>query len=333
MSDSIHSTISAGPVSCRWRRRALFTVKLSVAAGLLAWLFASGRLNFSALWAARYPHLFLLAGLVLLVSLLALVWRWKWLLEVQQLSMPTLKALRFTWLGLFANLYLPGAAGGDLAKACAACRDQPTAKTRAVSTVFMDRLLGLHSLLFVGSVAGLTVLVGGCTARQAGVIWVLLLCFAAASTGLLLLLLRPSSDLVLRMLPQRLRTALADSLDLYRRERMKLVWIWIYSGFCNLLAIASYVLVGAALGIGAGFAQVLAVPLVIVTMSLPISPGGFGVGEAAGSQLFVEFGLANGGLVVLVVRMAIAVFSIPGVACIFLRSRHVGISGTLETIE
>jgi hypothetical protein len=42
-------------------------------------------------------------------------------------------------------------------------------------------------------------------------------------------------------------------------------------------------------------------------------PGGLGVGEAAGSQLFSEFGLADGGLVVLLIRSGTIVFSIPGV--------------------
>lgn len=303
------------------RRLALLILKLAVAGGLLTWLFISGRLDFSVLLHARNYGLLAMAGLVLLASLVALVWRWLWLIRIQGLSIPTLTAMRFTWLGYFATIFLPGAAGGDLAKAYAACRHQPNAKTRAVSTVFMDRVFGLHSMLFVGSAAGLYILLAGCGVRQASVAWLAIACFAAASVGLLLLLWRPSSGLALRLLPRRFRTPLAHSLELYRRSWVKLVAIWLYSSLCNILAIASYVLVAAALGVQATLAQVLAIPLVILAMSLPISPGGLGVGEAVGAQLFTEFGLANGGVIVLVVRLGVIVCSVPGAAALVAPTR------------
>ena len=75
--------------------------------------------------------------------------------------------------------------------------------------------------------------------------------------------------------------------------------------------------VGGARVIGSNLSALLAVPLVIIAMSLPISPGGLGVGEAAASQLFAEFGLANGALVVLVVRLGVVVISLPGAAALF----------------
>ena len=303
------------------RRQVLFAVKLAIAGGLLTWLFVSGRLDFSVLGHAKSYTLLAVAGLVLLASMLVLVWRWTWLIRIQGLSISTLTAMRFTWFGFFANMFLPGAAGGDLAKAYAACRHQPSAKTRAVSTVFMDRIFGLHSLLLIGSVAGLCILSSGCSSRQASVVWLACLCFAVASAGLFLLLWRPSSGLALRLLPRRFRAALLDSLGLYRRSWGKLLAIWLYSGFCNALAIASYVLVAAALGTQATLGLILAIPLVILAMSLPISPGGLGVGEVVGSELFSEFGLPNGGLVVLIVRLSIIVFSVPGVVGTFRPAR------------
>jgi len=299
------------------RRRVLFAAKLVVAAGLLSWLFTSGRLDFSVLARAESYVLLAIAGLVTLASMLVLVWRWVWLIRIQGLSIPTWTAMRFTWFGFFANMFLPGAAGGDLAKAYAACKHQPDAKTRAVSTVFMDRIIGLHSLLFIGLLAGLCILSSGCSSRQAGVVWLAILCFAIASAGLFLLLWRASGGLVLRVLPGRFRSTLSDSLGLYRQSWRKLLAIWLYSGFCNALAIAAYVLVAAALGTQATFSLVLAIPLVILAMSLPISPGGLGVGEVVGSELFAEFGLSNGGLVVLVVRLSIIALATPGALTIF----------------
>ena len=302
------------PAATRNARRkwCVFVLKLAVASVLLTWLFSSGRLDVTVLFRARNYGFLAAAGLVLLGSMLALVWRWRWLIRVQGLSIPTLTAIRFTWLGYFAGMFLPGAAGGDLAKAYAACRHQPNARTRAVSTVFMDRVFGLHSILFVGSVAGWRILATGCDPLQASVAWLASACFAATTMGLALLLWKPSSGLVLRLLPGRFRGVLADSLGRYRGSWGKLLAIWLYSGFCNLLAILSYVLVAASLGTPPTLAYALALPLVILAMSLPISPGGLGVGEAVGAELFATFGLANGGLIVLLVRFGGILLSLPG---------------------
>lgn len=75
------------------------------------------------------------------------------------------------------------------------------------------------------------------------------------------------------------------------------------------------------MGTIATFWQVLAVPLVIVANTIPFSPGGLGVGETVGAQLFSEFGLASGGMVVLSVRLGMILVSLPGAVGIFTRSR------------
>ena len=321
MTNSMPTAESPVPAAGPWRKRLVFSAKLAVAAGLLAWLVASGRLDFSQLWGIRHTGYLLAAAGALLASMVLPVWRWIWLLETQQLTVGWPAALRMTWLGYFAGLFLPGAAGGDLAKAYAACRNQPAAKTRAVSTVLLDRVIGLHSMLVIGSLAGLGVAASGCTAGQAALVGSVLVFTAAGSAGLFLVFWRPSSDRVLRPMPKRFREALGDSLGLYRLSWRKLVGIWLFSGLCNAAAIACYVLVAAALGIAASAGQVLVVPLVIVANSLPILPGGLGVGETVGSQAFMEFGLASGSVIVLLVRLGVVAFSAPGALMILGRLR------------
>jgi uncharacterized membrane protein YbhN (UPF0104 family) len=69
-------------------------------------------------------------------------------------------------------------------------------------------------------------------------------------------------------------------------------------------------------GVGAQKAA-LVFPLVVVANALPLTPGGLGVGETVGSQLFKWIGLADGALVVLVVRFISVALSLPGVAAMF----------------
>jgi uncharacterized membrane protein YbhN (UPF0104 family) len=328
MANAVPTAESPVPAAGPWRKRLVFAAKLAVAAGLLAWLVASGRLDFSQLRGSHHTGYLLAAAGTLLASMVLPVWRWIWLLETQQLTVAWPTALRMTWLGYFAGLFLPGAAGGDLAKAYAACRNQPAGKMRAVSTILMDRVIGLHSMLVIGSLAGLGVAASGCTARQAALVGSVLALAAAGSGGLFLVFWKPSSDRVLRLMPKRFREALGDSLGLYRLSWRKLAGIWLYSGLCNVAAIASYVLVAAALGIAATAGEVLVLPLVIVANSLPISPGGVGVGEAVGAQVFVEFGLSSGAMIVLIVRLGILLFAVPG-ACVLLGSFHAK-GGTLQ---
>ena len=165
-----------------WREQALFLVKLIIAGAVIAWLFTSGRLDFSLLSHIRHAQHLACGAIMLLLSMLLPVWRWQWLMHVQELRVGFPMAMRLTWLGYFAGLFLPGAAGGDLAKAYAACRNQPSAKTRAVSTVLLDRLIGLHSMVFLGSLAGAWILAGRPVSEVAVLAWspiVLLACLTA----------------------------------------------------------------------------------------------------------------------------------------------------------
>lgn len=300
-----------------WRSRALFLAKFIIAAGFLLWLSVSGRLDLSPLGSVRRWGCLVLAAASLGLSMILPIWRWLALLKVQELEMAWPKALGMTWLGYFASLFLPGATGGDLAKAYLACRNKPIAKTAAVSTVLMDRLVGLQSLLLLASVASILLLATGCSTRLAAVSWFSLLLFGASVLAVLFVLWPPTSRVAVRLLPRRFRKAMADSLRLYRSAWPSLSGIVLYSCLCSALAIAPYVLTALALGEEFSYGQLLAVPLVGIANAVPISPGGLGVGEAVGAQLFAAFGSANGGLIILTVRLGLVAFSLPGALALF----------------
>ena len=304
----------AGTISAEtpWRRRALIVAKFALATSLLTWLVTSGRLDLSSLRSISNGGYLIAAAAALLVSMVLQALRWLMLLALQQLEVHWFLALRLFWFGRFAGLFLPGAAGGDLAKAYALCRFLPSAKTRATSTVFLDRAFGLHSLLFIGSFAGLFLSVRGSSPHQAGPIIVTILGLLGATGGLLLLLCRGSSGLAVRFVPRRFRAPLTTSLDLYRDSPTTLAGVWFFSGICNLFAIAPYCFVAAALGIGLSLDQLLAIPLVIVALTLPLTPGGLGVGETVGSELYAIFEVSQGALIVLIVRLLVMLASLPG---------------------
>ena len=78
----------------------------------------------------------------------------RWYLLVWALDIPfrVQDALRLGFIGYLFNYVAPGAVGGDLIKASMIAREQTSRRLAAVGTVFLDRVIGLMSLLFLGAI-------------------------------------------------------------------------------------------------------------------------------------------------------------------------------------
>ncbi len=73
--------------------------------------------------------------------------RWSLLIKAQGFPVPMARLGALYLVGHFFNTFLPGATGGDLVKAYYAARESPERKTEAVTTVFIDRMIGLLGLI------------------------------------------------------------------------------------------------------------------------------------------------------------------------------------------
>jgi hypothetical protein len=88
------------------------------------------------------------AGTVLTGGLIAaLAARWRLFLAQQKLRVSYRELLLLTWAGQFFNSVLPGSTGGDVLKIYQICRFVPHSKAAAASTVFVDRLSALVTLV------------------------------------------------------------------------------------------------------------------------------------------------------------------------------------------
>jgi glycosyltransferase 2 family protein len=79
--------------------------------------------------------------------------RWYLLVRAQDLPFTLRNAFRLGLVGYFFNIFLPGAVGGDLVKAAFIAREQKR-RTVAVSTVLMDRAIGLLGLIAIAAIVG-----------------------------------------------------------------------------------------------------------------------------------------------------------------------------------
>src|SRR5262249_9258247 len=96
---------------------------------------------------------FLAAFVIYLVALLITLFRWYVLVRAQELPITLLGALRYGFIGVFFNTFLPGSVGGDIIKAAALARAQDR-RTVAVATVIMDRVIALWGLVWFVAALG-----------------------------------------------------------------------------------------------------------------------------------------------------------------------------------
>ncbi|MDP2653029.1 MAG: lysylphosphatidylglycerol synthase transmembrane domain-containing protein [Candidatus Omnitrophota bacterium] len=92
------------------------------------------------------------AGLIFLfVNYLILV-RWNIFVRAFRLAVPFSAVARYFLIGLFGNLFLPSAIGGDVIKIFGLCRytDQ---KAKVVASVLLDRMSGFGGIVVVSSVS------------------------------------------------------------------------------------------------------------------------------------------------------------------------------------
>ena len=99
--------------------------------------------------ASRIPDLcrpcFFVVNLVLLA-------RWFIFIKALEVTSSARDVVRYYFIGLFGNLFLPSTIGGDILKIYGLCRNS-SQKTRVVASVLLDRLSGFAAIVVVSVVA------------------------------------------------------------------------------------------------------------------------------------------------------------------------------------
>ena len=300
-------------------------VKVLVAAGLLIWLVRSGRLDFHLLVSAPLSVYHVLGILLLLLSMLVQALRWWWLLKAQEIDLSFRQTLGLFWIGHFFSLLLPGLAGGLVARGYYVTREAPSAKIAGVSTVFLDRAIGLYSLLLLSMASLLFLIISQKTLTlpilQVGGFSVLLM----VGTTLFFagLWVRPTRYLALRLVPGRFRPTVETTLNAYQARGKALLACLGLSLAAGIMAMGAFLVAGEVLWTPLNWKQAFLVcPLVFVAGALPISPAGVGVSETAASVLFARFGVETGASIMLMVRLWLLVLQLPGGLVYVLRSRR-----------
>jgi uncharacterized protein (TIRG00374 family) len=261
---------------------------------LLGALYYWGIIDVTALGdiAAR-PGVVALAFVGTLVTIPLEALRWQILLRSQGLSLRLGHTTRILATSLFFANFLPGAAGGDLIRGLYIYKAAQGRRTPALLSIFIDRLIGLVAFVFVGLIAVLALPNAG-SAELAPAIEVVSILFMAALTALFLFG-QPIGKFLRHVLSgrsARLATIVDDlgiALRQYARDWRGTGLAWLLSVAIVILAVAPIVLIAEAMPFGVlsvldyGIAGLYA----LIANSLPMTPGGLGVGEAAFASVAV----------------------------------------------
>jgi len=276
------------------RKRLLDLLKVAVSLVLIIILLRSIDLN--ALWEVvrnADPWYLLAAQIVLMLGVVVRAYRWQILVHDQRVDASLRELVSLYFVGFLFNNLLPSGFGGDAVKMYELSQRSHQG-AEAVSSVLVDRFMGLIALQMIGLVAlvfswqlvpseikVLTVLLFGVSLLAA---WVV-------SYRRLWEFLAERVPLFDRLLSIEAVHSLVSSLQSYSGSAL-LRALGVGLVF-NVLLIAANVLIGVSLGVDLPLAYyMIFVPLTSLVLILPISFAGLGVREGTYVVLFRQAGVA-----------------------------------------
>ena len=221
--------------------------------------------------------------------------RWWILMRCRGIPANWWRTLRLVMVGAFCNFFLPGTEGGDVVKAWGAAKGSGRRLDTVMSVVF-DRITGLSGLVLLAAAAGLFAAESGMArdiGRWSGWIAVALTLlvvvgFVAVDRGWLRI---PASiDRLGRGLPTRI----LDAAHAYGSHPAAVISATSISVVVQVLLASAAGCCGWAIGIHHELPTVLiAMPIIFIAASIPLTWQGAGVMEVVGVGLLAGVGMAS----------------------------------------
>ena len=128
-------------------------LRLLISLGILLWLFLKVDLQKLLSSFAQIPlYIWFLAFILYLISQIISAFRWYVIGKNLSFDRPFFTYLKYYFVGMFFNLFLPSAIGGDVLKVFFLSQGE-NIKLKASYSVFLDRAFGLWAMFLIGSFA------------------------------------------------------------------------------------------------------------------------------------------------------------------------------------
>lgn len=313
--------MTAAKAPSRVRGALVFGAKLLLAAGLITWLVRSGTLDFAKFGVLLDQPMLLVASLLLYAVGIAMgAARWKVLLTLAKVDRPFSELWPLQMIGAFFNVAIPGSVGGDVVKSLTVARgEDPSKRPTILLIVLVDRLCGLAALV---TLATFIMLVRGVA------VWADPLSLTVALMGVGSIVFPALFIFAVRRNDQRLERVSSGTTGIGRIVGQLIAATRLVSKGPRALALAVLismtwhagamvyftVLTRAISGQDVTFAAIASVfPLGLLTVVVPISPGGLGVGHVAFEKLLAAIGISGGATIFNVYIISQIVLSLAGV--------------------
>jgi uncharacterized membrane protein YbhN (UPF0104 family) len=281
-------------------------IKILIAFLLIYWLINSGKLDFKLLQQLHDHKISVLIAMILsILNFIIISYRWETILSSRsQIRLPLLGLLKITWIGQFFSSVLPGSVSGDLVKILYVQKfDKKFSKTFIFATILIDRVMGLSGLILLVGTSSLIFqkkILSGSPAMVPLLNFNYLLMISVIASFIIFffyhnfirkILIGLTSFGAVKQLQKII--LLWDDLVFIKKQMLKAVALSILVQFIGVIIFWS--LIHPFVGDNMNFIQALAfIPIGLMTLALPIAPGGLGVGHAIFQKLFELASIPNG---------------------------------------
>lgn len=319
-------------------------IKLTLSIVLLWVLVYTSKLNFSLLVDLLYSPFSLMIILSLYILNICIgTWRWHRLNHAQMIRLSFVRTLLPAYLGIAFNNLLPGGVGGDFYRFYLLNKHTQAKKSAVMMSILFDRLTGLMGIFIVTGFAALLQLN---SASNSSFVQLIMLTCLLICCGTALIFI------VSKLLPLGLTTQIYKSITqtkwlnpflpllsairIYSRSK----WVIVE---CLILSVIIQVIIACTCMVIANMMHFPSIPLshyviaasiTLIVNLIPITPGGFGVGEMAFANILT---LLNPGIsstfatIFLAYRVIGLVTYLPGVSLFIFNSNALNMKNYHET--
>lgn len=281
------------------------------------------------------PWLLILAIIIFPVTYIVTSIRWHRLLKALDIHLTLSRAFSLNMVGAFYNTFIPGSTGGDFLKAYYASKQTPH-RTRAVMSVFVDRIIGLLALVIMGgTMAAYQYWTGGPddpASHACGKIAIVSALIVFGTAAGLFVFYHPALrrafglDWLISKLPKQKQVKNAiQTMELYQQHKTAAVGALLITFPVHITVVLSAMLAGNAFGLTISpVYYFVAVPVIVLVGSIPISFQGAGVMEYFAILLLGRQGgtVSQAFALTMSIRMVQMLWNLTGGICVLKGGYH-----------
>ena len=302
---------------------------------ILVYLVQSGRLNFEKLMLFKdAPEILaMMIGVLVLVVVPMATFRWWLLLRAIGVQVKPKQIFILTWIGNFFNTTLPGAVTGDVVKGYYVIKaQQEEGRTRAFMTLLIDRFVGLFGLIvmaFLALVLNLELILS--QEHLHSLAWMITVLFGGTVVFYTIALFSfkegrdPFIRLFQRLPATKISLKVYSAFKSYQHQKTTLLLTLLLAIGIHTLIALLFFQVAQLMGIEEMdlATQFFLMPIGLITVAIPLAPGGIGIGHAAFESLYQLAGFSGGADIFnLYIIVQLGVFLLGGIPYFLYSSKY-----------